>query len=82
MCTLINNFYANFHINYITFKIFIAFFLLICLQVIVFEKSTILKFIYRYRLFEGKNKNNLVKTDLLLFAANFVISYLSALLSY
>ena len=48
----------------------------------VSEKSIISKLNHRYRSLEVKNKDNLVKTELLLFTENSVISNLSAKLSY
>lgn len=54
----------------------IVFFLLIRLQVIVSEKSITSKLMHRYKALKAKNKNNLVKTKLLLFAANYAIDSL------
>lgn len=75
-CAFINDSYAYFYINYIASKIFRAFFLLICLQVVLSEKSTKSKLIHRYKLFKIKNKDNLVKAELLFFTANFAIGSL------
>ena len=48
----------------------------------MFKKLTILKLIYRYKLFEVKNRDNLIEINLLLFAANFTIGNLSIQLCY
>lgn len=58
-------------------EISIVLFLLIYLQVMIFKKSIILKLIHKFKLFQTKNKDNLVKADLLLFIRNFIISNLS-----
>lgn len=65
-----------FYIDCIALKILIIFFL-ICLWVIVSKKSIILKFMHRYKLFETKNKDNLIVAKLLLFAANSTIDNFS-----
>lgn len=54
-----------------------TFFSLIYLQIMLFEKSMTSKLICKYRLFEIKNRDNLVKANLLLFTANFAINNLS-----
>lgn len=59
-----------------------AFLLLFYLKVMVFEKLTTLKLICGSKFFKIKNKNNLGKTNLLIFTANFAISNLSIQLSY
>lgn len=45
------------------------------------KRLKISKFIYGFKLFEAKNRDNFIETELLLFAANFVISNLSVQLS-
>ena len=65
----------------IALEIFIVFFLLIRLQVVVYERSTISKLICRYKPLEAKNRNNLIKAKLLLFTANSAIGKLFTQLS-
>lgn len=45
-------------------------FLFIYSQVVVSEKSTISKLIYKYKLFEVKNGDNLIDKKMLLFIVN------------
>ena len=44
----------------------------------IFEKSTISKFIHGYKFLKAKNGDNLVDKELLLFTTNSAISNLSA----
>lgn len=77
-----NDFCAYFHIDYIASEISIVFFLLSYSWVKKFKWSIILKLIYKYNPFEAKNRNNLIKTELLLFATNSDINNLSNYSSY
>ena len=76
------DFYTNFYIFCIILKILIAFYLLIYLKVLLFKKFIILKFMCRYKLFIVKNRNNFIKTYLLLLITNSIIINLFNKLSY
>lgn len=66
-----------FYIDCIASIIFIAFFLLSCLQVVKFEKSITLKLVHGGNPLEAKDKDNLVEAKSLLFATNSAIDNLS-----
>ena len=66
-------FYINFQMICIFLEISKAFYLLIYLQILVFKSFIIPKLICGCKLLEIKNRNNFIKTDLLLLATNSTI---------
>ena len=82
ICTFAKDFYVYFYIDYITSKISILFFLLICLQIMISKKLITLNLIRVYKFFKIYNKDCLVKTKSLLFVTNPAIDNSSTQLSY
>lgn len=67
-------FYTNSLIICIFLKISKVFDLLIRLQILILERSTISKFISKYKPLEVINRDNFVKTILLLLVINLAIT--------
>ena len=73
----INDSYAYFYIDCINSEISIAFSLLIRSWVVISKNLISLKLMHGCKPFETKNRNNLIKVELLIFAAKSLISHLS-----
>lgn len=71
-------FYANLQIVSIIPKISRAFYFRICSQVLELARSIISKPIKEYRLLIAKNRDNLIKANVLLFAAIVILASFSS----